>query len=61
MTEKKEIQWVEVAGKSIPALHVICPECDALHLNTIFNTRVIPWLAMCPRGHTWAVNPEADA
>ena len=66
---EREIQFVTVAGRDIPAYQVICPVCKAidldnapgepcrgvLDLNTTFDTAAEPWIARCSQGHEWKI------
>jgi len=56
-----KVEWVEIAGKSIPAEKVVCSICHTLNLSTDFDTSVEPWRATCPEGHEWEIRTKADA
>jgi hypothetical protein len=60
--EEKEIQFVEVAGKQIPAQNLVCPSCRTLWLDVTVNTSVTPWVATCPNNpdHTWEVPTQVN-
>ncbi len=55
------VEWVEIAGKSIPAEKVVCPYCKTLDLHTDFDTSSEPWIATCPNDHEWEIKTVADA
>ncbi len=56
-----KVEWVEIAGKSIPAERVTCPYCHVLDLKTDFDTSQEPWRATCSNGHEWNVKSSPDA
>jgi len=58
---RHEVQWVKIGDKEIPAYKVICLECNKLQLATDFRTDVMPWIATCPLGHVFEVDPREDA
>lgn len=53
----REITFVEINGLDIDASKVVCPECDTLWLDTVFETSRVPWVATCPKGHVFGVTP----
>lgn len=55
--ESREIKTVDIAGRTIDAHKVVCPECNALDLNTDFETSEEPWVATCTKGHVFGVTP----
>lgn len=57
MAEQHEVKTVEIAGLTIDAAKVICPECNTLWLDTDFETSEVPWVATCPKGHIFGVTP----
>lgn len=59
MAEYK-VEYAEIAGKSIPAEKLICPQCHTLDLGTDFDTSTEPWTAICPKGHEWQVSTQAN-
>lgn len=56
-----EVQWVKIGQHKVPAAKVICPQCNKLWLETDFRTDVMPWIATCPEGHRFEVDPRAEA
>ena len=52
---EKEIQYVTVAGRTIAAVHAICPVCQIFYLDMVFDTTTEPWTAKCPKLHTWQI------
>lgn len=56
----REIQYVEVAGREIAAVHCICPICKTLNLNMEFepNDSLDGLIAVCPLGHRWEIPKE---
>lgn len=54
---EREIQYVEVAGRHIAAVHCICPVCKTLDLNTEFKPHddLDGLIAICPLGHEWHI------
>lgn len=58
--QAKEITFVEIAGRQIAAVLIICPKCKTLDLNTTFNTNVDPWTAHCPLGHEWTIPNDSN-
>lgn len=58
--EKREIQYVTVAGREIAAVFCICPICKTLDLNTEFRPGddLASLVAICPQGHEWPITRE---
>lgn len=57
----KQVEWIEIAGKSIPAEKCICPRCKTLDMETDFDTSSEPWIATCPNDHEWEIKSTPDA
>jgi hypothetical protein len=49
----REIQYVTVAGKDIPAEQIVCPTCHALDLATTVDLG--NKTARCSQGHQWII------
>lgn len=57
---EREIEYVEVAGRQIAALLVVCPVCKTLDLGTEFrpDENLNGLIAMCPNKHEWPITRE---
>jgi hypothetical protein len=59
---KYEIQHLTLnGGVTIPAYKVVCPQCMTLDLKTDFRTDVMPWVAICTKGHQFEIDPRPEA
>jgi hypothetical protein len=52
----RKIEYAEIAGVSVPAEKLVCPECHTLDLATEFDTTTEPWTAWCSEGHEFKVD-----
>lgn len=53
----REIQYIEVAGRTILAHLAICPECKVLDLNSTFapSESLDGLIVECSKGHSWEI------
>jgi hypothetical protein len=60
MSDAREVHSVVIDGKSVPALKLVCHECDppALWLDSDIDVEnPLLWVATCPHGHSWTFAP----
>lgn len=55
------VEYVEVAGTSIPAERLVCPGCHRVDLTMEFDVSEEPWTAYCPCGTSFPVNTRPNA
>lgn len=58
----RELTFIRVAGRDLPAYKAICPQCHTLNLHTDFDTKAEQWwMLTCPEGHQWMISITEDA
>lgn len=60
---EREIEYISVAGRDIPAYLAVCPKCKTLDLGTMFapGDDLKSLVATCPNGHEWDIPAEKFA